>query len=572
MKNSDSIADLSALLDMGREVSPGQESRLDARNVWNLLLRFRWVLIGCFGTAMSIGLFLVIFLPRLYQADATILIEPQSVPDKYVHATVPVDIESRIASLTQQILSRSNLLALIEKFKLFTEGEKAHWFSKFIPSADDRGRFVEDKLELMRKQISVTIEGKRGGSRAGAFKISYKHSDPKKSYQVVNALTTYVIDQNLKMREVSAFGTSDFLQSELTNMRKRLEEVENALEAYRRAHMGELPEQLQSNLTILERMQQQLAQTYQSIRDERNRLIIVESQLKMTQQVAAPSAVATMPGADGTGPKSLDGLKQQLVEYESKYTPNHPDVVILRKKIESLEKDLADNSKPSAEPQPAKAATPVVSRSGKPLMEAELSGQQQAITRNIAALEAETSKIQAQIEQYQKRVENTPKREQELLLLKRDYDNIKTTYSSVLNRKLEADIALNMEKTQKGEQFQILDAPRTSDKPVFPNLKLIFIVSVALGLGAGGGIVFLHQYFDRGVRRPETLQAKLSLPVLMVMPAMERMQSRRSKYLAWLNDGFSAAGVLACLGLLAGLAAFTVFNLSPGDTVQGLFQ
>ena len=290
--------------------------------------------------------------------------------------------------------------------------------------------------------------------------------------------------------------------------------------------MGELPEQLPSNLTILERLQQQLTQTYQTIRDEKNRLIIVESQLKMTQQVAAPSAAATMPGTDGTGPKSLEGLKQQLVEYESKYTPSHPDVVILRKKIESLEKDLADNSKPSAEPQPAKAAAPVVSRSGKPLMEAELSGQQQAITRNIAALEAETSKIQAQIEQYQKRVENTPKREQELLLLKRDYDNIKTTYSSVLNRKLEADIALNMERKQKGEQFRILDAPRPAEKPISPNLKLILLGCLAAGLGVGAGIVFLHEFFDGAVRRPDALQARLSLPVLMVMPAMECMRSR----------------------------------------------
>ena len=205
-------------------------------------------------------------------------------------------------------------------------------------------------------------------------------------------------------------------------------------------------------------------------------------------------------------------------------------------------------------------------------MEAELVGQQQAIIRNIQAIEAEIVKTQAQIEQYQKRVEDTPKREQELLLLKRDYDNIKTTYSSVLNRKLEADIALNMEKKQKGEQFRILDAPRLAEKPISPNLKMLLMACVAAGLGIGGGIIFLREFFDNSVRKPEALQARLSLPVLMVMPAMEHMQTRRSRVLGWLNNGLSAAGALACLGLLACLAAVTVFDLSPSEVIRGVFH
>jgi hypothetical protein len=205
-------------------------------------------------------------------------------------------------------------------------------------------------------------------------------------------------------------------------------------------------------------------------------------------------------------------------------------------------------------------------------MEGELLGQQQAILRNIQAIEAEIVKIQAQIEHYQRRVENTPKREQELLLLKRDYDNIKSTYSSVLNRKLEADIALNMEKTQKGEQFRILDPPRMAEKPISPNLRLILMACIAAGLGLGGGIVFLCEFFDNAVRKPETLQARLSLPVLMVMPALDHMRTRRSRILGWLNNGLSAAGVLASLGLLAGLAAVTVFNLSPTDVIRGILH
>jgi uncharacterized protein involved in exopolysaccharide biosynthesis len=360
-------------------------------------------------------------------------------------------------------------------------------------------------------------------------------------------------------------------------MRSRLEEVEKALEEYRRVYMGELPEQLASNLTILERLQQQLGQSHQSLRDEKNRLLIVESQLKFAQQAAAPAPAAVLPPSPDGGPKTLDGLRQQLAEFQTKYTENHPDVVALTKKIEALEKEQAEAAAAPAA-QTAKAAAPKAAPAGaggagRPFMEAELVGQQQAIVRNIQAVEAEIVKIQAQIEHYQKRVENTPKREQELLLLKRDYDNIKTTYSSVLNRKLEADIALNMEKTQKGEQFRILDPPRMAEKPISPNLRMILMACVAAGLGIGAGIIFLFEFFDNSVRKPEALQARLALPVLMVMPAMVHMQTRRSRVLGWLNNGLSIVGALACLALLGGLAAVTVLEpVQAGEALRGIIR
>ena len=156
MKNSDSVADLSALLDMGQEVSPGQESRLDARYVWNLLLRFRWVLIAPFCLAMAVGIYLAATLPRIYRSEATILVEPQSVPDKYVHATVPEAIEARISSLAQQILSSSNLMELIERFKLFSESAS-------------KDLVLEEKVEKMRTRLRVQ-DGRQRGRQKPAFR------------------------------------------------------------------------------------------------------------------------------------------------------------------------------------------------------------------------------------------------------------------------------------------------------------------------------------------------------------------------------------------------------------------
>jgi uncharacterized protein involved in exopolysaccharide biosynthesis len=331
--------------------------------------------------------------------------------------------------------------------------------------------------------------------------------------------------------------------------------------------MGGLPEQLPSNLTILERLQQQLGQSHQSLRDEKSRLLTLENQLKFVQQTSSPAAVPVPPSPDG-GLKSLESMRQQLADYQTKYTENHPDVVALKKKIEALEKETAEGGNA---PAPSAINSSLPSRGVRSNMEAELHGQQQAIVRNIQAIELEIAKTQAQIEHYQKRVEDTPKREQEMLSLKRDYDNIKSTYNSVLARKLESDIALNMEKKQKGEQFQILDPPRAEERPASPNLKLLFLAFVVVGLGIGGGIIFLFEYFDDSVRKPEALQSRLALPVLMVMPAMAHMQTRRSRVLGWLNNGLSGAGALACLALLAGLAAVTVLEpVQATEAIKGM--
>jgi polysaccharide chain length determinant protein (PEP-CTERM system associated) len=546
MANSKSSLDLPDLLEAKPVSASRRISWNDIRYYLNLLMRFRWALIASFCLSMVVGLFLTATLPRLYQTDSTILIEPQKVPERYVQPTVPLDLDSRIASLSEQILSRSNLLDMINRFDLF-------------PGPDSQSSLIDHKLESMRKQIKV----ERAGRQASSFKISFLYPNPDKGYAVVNRMTTFVIDQNLRMRESHAVGISDFLQDELAKMRTRLEEVEKALEEYHRTHMGELPEQLQSNLTILQRLQQQLDEKRQRLRDEMNARRALESQMKMTQQMSSlflQTAPTQSPAAE---PKSLEGLRERLAEYETRYTENHPDVVALKKKIEKLEKESLEGNKNPA----AQNIETVVGPSDKLSIDLESKTLQEAFSRNTKAIEAEIANMEAQIKLYQQRVEDTPKREQELLALKRDYENIKGTYNSVLARKLEADIALNMEMKQKGEQFRILDPPRASTKPVSPNLNLIFLASIIAGLGIGGATVFLYELLDDSVRKPESLQSRLSLPVLMVMPAMEFMPNRRTDVLGWLNNGLSVVGVLVALGLSACLAAVTVLNLSQADEI-----
>ncbi|MBW2015023.1 MAG: protein GumC, partial [Deltaproteobacteria bacterium] len=159
---------------------------------------------------------------------------------------------------------------------------------------------------------------------------------------------------------------------------------------------------------------------------------------------------------------------------------------------------------------------------------------------------------------YQRRVENTPQRQQELLSLTRNYKNIQETYNSLLKRRLEADIASNMEKRQKGEQFRIIDPARLPDKPLSPDMKKLFLMCVAAGLGCCAGLIFLLNFLDGSVKKPEVVPDKLGIPVLAVMPTI-----KHPKDIIWrrINIGFSILGTLVSVALLACFAAVTVLDM-----------
>ena len=524
-----------------------QESQFDIGYYVNLALRRRWFVIIPFFLTMIAGIYLAIALPKKYQAETLILIEPQRVPDNYVQAIVSSDLESRIATIKEMILSRTNLLKIIENFSLFSRPEYA-------------GMFLDEKIEIMRKRTTVNIVSDRGRT-ANAFKIAFEGEEPRNIMQVVNAMATLVIDQNLKVRESQATGTVEFLEQERVKMRRRLEEVEAALKDFREKHMGELPDQLASNLMVLERMQQQLSDKQRGLRDERNRLISLENQIQFAREQAAMTVAA--PSAPETRePTTLEGLRQQLADYETRYTSRHPDVIRLQRKIEELERKSpppsADLSGGGAVRAGGGVSLPAAARG----VEADLIAQRNGAAREIVAIRNEISALQEQIAGYQQRVEDTPKLEQELLALKRDYENTQKTYDSLLARKQEAEVAANMERQQKGEQFRILDPARLPDKPQSPDMRKLFLICVMAGLGLGGGLIFLLEFLDKSVKKLESVPKKLGIPLLVAVPRIDHPRDIRKRRL---NNGLSIAAAVICMALLAIFAAVSVLGM-PGPT------
>ena len=500
------------------------KTAIKPEDIIEIVLRRRWFIIIPFCLSIIAGIYLSFTLPKIYRASTLILVQAQRVPTNYVRSIISAGIESRINMISQQIMSRTNLENIIDQFKLFSEPKHEKMY-------------LEDKIEDIRKRISVNIRSRRG---ADAFAISFEDTNPERVMRVTNTLATYFIDENLKVREAQAIGTTDFLDDELNNIKTQLEELEEALRVYRKRFMGELPEQLETNLRILDRQQEQLIEKQKNLRNVKNMLIAFEKQMSELQNDYSMFSTDGLVEFETEGSTSVDQLGERLSMLKTRYTDKHPDVKRLKRMIAELE-DQIDQELSESEEEVF---------SGNNYQELQIA-QRDEITKEIKTLEADISKIQEQITIYQKRVENTPKREQELLSLKRDYANIKGTYDSLLKRKLEAAISVNMEKKQKGEQFRVIDPGRLPEKPIKPNMSRLFALTLAAGLVVGCGLVFLMEYFDTSFRRPEDIDSLLGLPVIAILPSVihpEDIKKRR------LNLFFSIFFSIITFFLLAGFA------------------
>jgi polysaccharide chain length determinant protein (PEP-CTERM system associated) len=508
----------------------------------NLVFKRRWFIIIPFCLAMILGIYLAIALPRVYEASTLILIKPQQVPQDYVQsAIVAANIESRIMTMSQKILSRANIQKIIDQFNLYVNPDQADML-------------IEEKIADLRKRVLIELQIPEDARReADVFSISFQWSEPQKVAAIANNLAALFINEDLKEREADAVDTTQFLDDQLSAMRKRLKEFEAKLGDYRQRYIGELPEQLESNLRILDTLQQQLSEREERLRDEKNRLALLIIEIKAQKEKLAGSAIVSEEGEAMTLPQ----LKNQLYTLQSSYTDRHPDIIRLKAQIADMEAKLK-----SGQLESSGGANVNTNLSENQLLTSDVLAEQirqrRGIKTEIRNLDVDIRKLKNEIRIYQQRIERTPKREEELMALNRDYQNIQESYNSLLNRKLEADVAVNMEKRQKGEQFSILESAQVPLAPVSPNIKILFLLAVMGSFGIGYGLIFMTDYFDNSVKDPNDFEMDLGINLLATIPKVYRKKDLRLKRLNQLMTGvFLVAAVL----LFAGFVMLAVFGV-----------
>jgi polysaccharide biosynthesis transport protein len=522
----------------------GQNTLEIQRNLWLLRIHKWWIIVS-FIVGTSIALIYSRSLPPLYRSSIMILVEPQRIPITYVTSTVTSTVQERLSTISQQILSRTNLEKIIAQYNLYQiHGQNRNYVTPFekiarqvrdltdIDITDVVGQFglfdyrkqppLEILVEHMRKDIEIKVIGSNN-----AFTVSYIGNDPTIVMNVTNTLAALFIEENLKIREQQAKGTSAFLASEYMEAKWDLEKQEMVLKKFKEQHMGALPEQMDSNLRTLDRLQVELQTINDAIKNTEDRKIFYQGQLgDFEKQLLAVKSGIISDTSEVSLASRLEHLKEELRRLQAEFNETYPDILLLKKQIRDLEEQLIQGNPTATSAKPAGSTG--LQLVGAPLL-AQIQTtktQLQAINSDIESLRSRQRRILTLIKDYEKRVEETFGNEQKLLDLTRDYEMSQKVYQDLLQKRLAAKMSENLEKRQKAEQFHILDPAKVPEKPFKPDRSKIVLLGSLLSVGLGIGGILLREYLKPTYRQSEDFHGTVNLPVLVSIPRNKIKQKK----------------------------------------------
>jgi succinoglycan biosynthesis transport protein ExoP len=476
-------------------------------------------------------------LPARYRSGTLILVEQPSMPKDYVTPNVTDDLQARLQSITQQILSRTRLLHIIEELNLYAK-ERSH----LNP---------DEAVERMRKDIEIElVRGDR--NQITAFNIYYSSHDPHVAQHVTSELTNFFISENLELRQQKSEDTTKFLESQLETARQALAEQEEKVRVFKSQHLGELPTQLGSNLQILSGLQSQLQNEEDALNTAKQQNVYLQSMLDQSRslQRSVKTSDGTPVGASGLE-QELEKLKAQLADLSSHYTDRHPDVRKLKEQIAKTEKmrdqALANQKAAAVSNTPSTSSEDPSSQEGAAAI--QLQGQLKANQAEISNREREVATLKAKINDYQGRLNQEPVREQQFTDLTRGYEQSKANYDELLKKKNSSQMATSMELLQQGEHFQMIDPPSLPVKPDFPNRLKFCGFGLGVGLALGAAVAGGTEILDDRLYNEKELKTLLPVTVISEIPEIasvdEQKTRRRKLWAGWATAGFVFVTILA---------------------------
>jgi len=472
------------------------------------MLRRRWVLLvilAMVGPPLGYGLSRT--LPPRYTSQTLVLVQPPMVSTKIVEPVDATDINQRLASMQQQILSRTRLEPIIRQFDLF--------------SKDVSRMSMDDLVAQLQKVIDVSpvkpMEQTRTNNLPGFF-INVTLDNPRTAQQVCTAVTSMFIEENLRVLQQRSEVTTQFLSEQLTQAKKDLDEKDAKLAAFKSHYIGSLPEQEQTNLNLLAGLTSQLDAVTQALARAQQDKTFAESMLG--QQISAWKSSQT--GQDPqTMERELANLQLLLASLQARYTDSHPDVIKTKNDIAQLESKIAESdAEEHADANKARASV-------EPAQIAQLRAQIHAYEQEVAEKSREQQRINEQIKVYQTRIQASPVIEEQYKELTRGYQTALDSYNALLKKRDEAAMATDLQRQQQGEQFRVLDPANLPSEPTFPNRPLFALGGLVGGLALGLGIAFLQEMRDTLLHSERDVEYYLRQPVLVLIPEVRFESSKR---------------------------------------------
>jgi len=507
------------------------------------------------------GLITALIWPPTYRSAATILIKEQEIPTELVRSTVTSFASQRIQTISQSVMTRPNLMEIIEKYNLYVK--------------DRKRKTTEEVLEKMREDINLNMISAevmdprtgRPGVATIAFTLSYEGNSPGSTQKVAGELTSLFLAENLKTRKDKAAETYTFLTDETKKLEQKIAESGIKLAEFKERNSHSLPEMSAMNLSMLNRtetelgsvstelralkerqfyLQSQLAQinpltnmrsaTGQSILDPSSRLKALESEYaslsakyseKHPDITKIKREISGLREQTGQSPdvqeqaKTLSKKRSEYASVEKKYSSNHPDVIRLKSEIKSLEQTIALNSQ--------KTENRVLKLNPDNPAYISVQTQLKTVQSEIKSNTSTKNRLDNKLIELEERISKSPQVEKEYMILTREQQNALKRFQDIKARQMEAEIGQELEKESKGESFVLIDPAQFPEKPIKPNRIAIVLLSLIFSIAAGLGVAILKEAMDSSVRGVISVNKILTAAPLAVIPVIYNTYDLRKK-------------------------------------------
>ncbi|OPX33594.1 MAG: hypothetical protein B1H11_12315 [Desulfobacteraceae bacterium 4484_190.1] len=559
------------------------DAQLEIQDLKGVIRRRKKSFIVPFLSIFLLAVVIAFMLPPIYRSESKILIEGQQIPEEYVRTTITTYVEERLQVIKQQVMSYTKLLNLIKQFNLYPEMREKHTPEEMVAK-------MREAIEL--KTVSASVINRRTGRPSAAtiaFTLSFEGKSPPKVQKIVNVLTSFFLEEDLKRREELASVTTDFLDQESENLKKQIHILESKISKFKEAHIGELPEFSNVNLQATARLERDLDRIVARIGALKEQKIYLKAQIASVEPLRP---IVTEQGKVTRNPKErLKALRLQLLSLQSTLSAKHPDIKKLKKEIKELEAQVGKSDDSVAKvrrlselegqlaalkgklgpkhpdvirlSKEVKALSQVVDGLLTEKSKTEASDENPdnpayislmtritAVDLEIETLIDEKKKIRQRMDEYNRKLEAAPLVEKEYLELTRDYENAKRKHSDIMNKLLTARISQGMEQTQRGERFTIAEPARLPLKPYKPNRMAIMLIGFVLALGAGIGLAAVGEAMDRSVKTADELSNIVGVPVFSVISLMETREERRARLIRRLLLVTTAVGAIVVVLIL----------------------
>jgi polysaccharide chain length determinant protein (PEP-CTERM system associated) len=526
----------------------------DRRSIASLLTevwrRRKWLGIVLFMMPAAALLSLAVNLPNLYSSTATVLVEQQQIPEGFVKHSVTGEADTRLNLIREKLLNRAGLLELISRFNLYPE------LRRKAPEEAVVERMRKD-IVLELKELQRQVYGRDG---TFGFKVSYRGRDPETVASVANTLATQYVEENLKMRTHQASETTLLLKKQLDDIKRRHEDDERKIAAFKQRHMGELPEQIDVNLSTLGRLNQELTS------NSEHQMRVLERKERLGKQLFDLNS--GVPATSVYNPDSmthhLEKLRTELTELRTRASAKHPDVIRVQGEIAAIEKALEEQAR-EAKLDPAQATAVLASPE-------DIKHALRELDHELKSLKADEQRLRGEVATIQRRVERSPQHAQEFQQLERDYKMTKDLYFSLLQRYEDAQLAETMEQAKHVGQMRIVDPAMPSRAPVAPSRLKLMLGALALSLGLSIGGMMMMEQRDQSFHDVESLRNFTKVPILVRVPAIvtkaDRLRNYRRSTMRTLASIISLVLIIGAFSYLAWDNEQLVWMLSEGRAPQ----